>query len=339
VPEDVRRSVLAEMETSATRGADMVKQILAFARGTEGQRIDLQLRHVIAELNKILQRTLPKSITIHTAAAADLWQISGDATQLYQMLMNLCVNARDAMPQGGSCSISASNTVLGQDEVRQHPGAKPGPYVLVTVSDTGSGIPPEITDKIFDPFFTTKAFGKGTGLGLSTVLGIVKGHGGFITLSSVVGAGTQFSIYLPALAVAETQAAPAPPETLPYGHQETILVVDDEAAVRQVTRKNLEMHGYQVLTAQDGAEAVGIYSQHPGDIQLVLTDMMMPVMDGPATIRALKEMNPKVLIIAASGINAGVPIPEPSSGVQAFLPKPFTSEKLLKTVHEVLQRN
>ncbi len=199
------RSFLTTLQASAERGADMVKQVLAFARGGEGQRVALQLKHVIHDLEKMLSHTLPKSIDIQTSIPRDLWTISGDATQLHQVLMNLCVNARDAMPQGGQLTIAAENRSLDENYARMNPDAKPGPYLLLTVADTGMGIPAEVLDKISDPFFTTKALGKGTGLGLSTVVGIVKNHGGFINIYSEVGKGTQFSVYFPAIESAQTR--------------------------------------------------------------------------------------------------------------------------------------
>ena len=206
------------------------------------------------------------------------------------------------------------------------------------MTDTGTGIAPEMLDKIFDPFFTTKEYGKGTGLGLSTVLGIVKGHGGFITVSSKPGSGSQFAIYLPSAAASSSRSMEARPTKLPPGHQELILVVDDEASIRQVTQRNLEACGYQVLTAKNGAEAIRLYSEHREKIQAVLTDMMMPVMDGQATIRALRQLDPRVRIIGVSGLTSTSQAAEMTgTAVQAFLLKPYTSEKLLTTVHEVLQ--
>ncbi len=338
LPEPDRQAILADLKSSAERGADMVKQILSFARGVEGQRMLLPLRHIILEMQTMLQRTFPKSIDIRVMAPRDLWPIFGDATQLHQMLMNLCVNARDAMPQGGVLVMSAANTVVKQSEARLHPDARPGPYVLLTIEDTGSGIPPEVLDRIFDPFFTTKEYGKGTGLGLSTVLGIVKGHGGFMHVSSTPGTGTQFHVYLPAAESSQPRASPQEVGTTPEGHGETILVVDDEAPIRQVAQRNLEAHGYKVLTAEDGIEAVALFAQHRKDIEVVLTDMMMPGMDGAATIQALQRMKPDVRIIAVSGLVTNFEAAE-SAGAhpKAHLLKPFTVDKLLKTVDEVLQ--
>jgi two-component system sensor kinase len=339
LPAAQRNALLAELEASAQRGADMVKQILSFARGIEGKRIPLQLRHIIAEIDKMLLRTLPKTIEISTAIPKDLWALPGDPTQLYQMVMNLCVNARDAMPQGGRLTIIAANAVLQEADCVGLPDAKPGPYVRLTVADTGTGIPPEIQEKIFDPFFTTKEYGKGTGLGLSTVLGIVKGHGGVITVFSEMGKGTQFQILLPAEESARVQATEQKASAPSAGHGELILVVDDEASIRHITKGNLEANGYRVLTAQDGSEGVALYAQHREEIQLVLTDIMMPRIDGVGLARTVHAMNPEARIIAGSGLAASVEAAEKSgTPFQAFLLKPYTADKLLKTVSEVLQR-
>jgi two-component system cell cycle sensor histidine kinase/response regulator CckA len=206
------------------------------------------------------------------------------------------------------------------------------------VTDTGKGIAPDVLEKIFDPFFTTKEFGKGTGLGLSTVLGIAKGHGGFLHVHSQVGSGTEFKIYLPAAEVNQNKPAANDKNQAPSGHGETILVVDDEASICLVTQRNLEAHGYKVLTARNGLEAVEIFNMNQGQVQLVLTDMMMPGMDGTATVKALKKLDPKLRVIGASGMGGGRETAE-SSGAEfnAFLCKPFKVDYLLRTLNEVLQ--
>jgi two-component system, cell cycle sensor histidine kinase and response regulator CckA len=334
--EDSQR-LLALLQASAERGAGLVSQVLSFARGVEGERIMLQPRHLIKEIVKILKDTLPKSIEVHYEAAEDLWLIAGDATQLHQVVMNLCVNARDAMPQGGRLTIKAENLRLDDNYARMNLEAKSGPYTLITISDTGAGIPAEVIDKIFEPFFTTKEHGKGTGLGLSTAIGIVKSHGGFITVYSEVGRGTQFKIHLPAVESALTSQVEETVLRLPSGHGELILVVDDEAAIREIARGTLEAHGYRALTASDGTEAIAIYVQHKDDIKVVLTDMMMPYMDGPATIRALRKLNPAVRIIASSGLTENAIVIEASNaGVKTFLSKPYTAEKLLQALADAL---
>jgi len=325
------------LRANAERGANMVRQVLSFARGVEGERVALQPKHLIKEIVKILRETLPKSIEINFKIPDDLWIISADATQMHQVLMNLCVNARDAMPEGGSISIKAENTVVDENYARMHLEAKAGRFVVISVSDTGPGMTQEIQSRIFEPFFTTKEMSKGTGLGLSTALTIVKSHGGFINVYSELHKGSQFALYLPALDVPGAMEASAVETNLPLGNGELILVVDDEESIREITRGTLETFGYTVVTAGDGTEALAIYADKKNEIAAVLTDMVMPFMDGPATIRALQRMNPEVRIIAASGLGTGQRAGEGVlEGVTVFLNKPYTAEKLLKTLAQVL---
>jgi PAS domain S-box-containing protein len=332
------RKWLDVLRTNAERGADMVRQVLSFARGVEGERVALQPKHMIKEIIKILRETLPKSIEISFKIPNDLWIISADATQIHQVLMNLCVNARDAMPDGGSISITAENVFLDENYARMHIEAKAGRFVMIGVSDTGPGMSLEVQSRIFEPFFTTKEMTKGTGLGLSTALTIVKSHGGFINVYSELHKGSQFTVYLPALDKPGGAEADAVHLDLPVGHGELVLVVDDEESIREITRGTLETFGYQVLTASDGTEALAVYADKKNEIAVVLTDMVMPFMDGPATIRALQRMNPQVRIIAASGLGAGQRGGEGAlEGVSVFLNKPYTAEKLLKTLAQVLQ--
>jgi two-component system cell cycle sensor histidine kinase/response regulator CckA len=322
---------------NSERGADMVRQVLSFARGVEGERVTLQPKHLVKEVVKILKDTLPKSIEIKFDVPSDLWTISADATQIHQVLMNLSVNARDAMPKGGELFIRAENVTLDENYARLHLEAKPGRFVMVTVSDTGEGMTPETLARVFEPFFTTKEIGKGTGLGLSTALTIVHSHGGFFNVYSELHKGTRFSIYLPAIEAAAERAERKRLD-LPVGHGELVLVVDDEDAIRQITKGTLETFNYRVLVAGDGTEAVALYAQNLDEIAVVLTDMMMPFMDGPATIRALQKMNPRVRIIAASGLSDGDKAAEACAvGVHNFLAKPFTAERLLKAIAEVLK--
>ena len=336
--DDASRKWLEVLRTNAQRGANMVGQVLSFARGVEGERVALQPKHLIKEIVKILRETLPKSVDIKYEIADSLWMMSADATQVHQVLMNLCVNARDAMPNGGTIFIRAENTTVDENYARMHIEAKAGPFVVITVADTGVGMSPEVPGRIFEPFFTTKDMSKGTGLGLSTALTIVKSHGGFINVYSEVGKGTQFALYFPALDFKAPAEAGAVRVDLPAGNGELILVVDDEEAIREITRGTLETFGYRVLTAGDGTEAVALFAEHKNDIAVVLTDMVMPFMDGPATIRALQKMNPQVKIIAASGLPASQRSGEDGlQGVQAFLNKPYTAEKLLKALAEVLK--
>ncbi|HEX3187035.1 MAG TPA: PAS domain S-box protein [Pyrinomonadaceae bacterium] len=333
------RKWLDVLRTNAQRGGDMVRQVLSFARGVEGERVAMQPKHMIKEIIKILRETLPKSIEISFQIPNDLWIVSADATQIHQVLMNLCVNARDAMPDGGSIAIAAENIFLDENYARMHIEAKAGRFVMISVSDTGPGMSAEIQSRIFEPFFTTKEMTKGTGLGLSTALTIVKSHGGFINVYSELHKGSQFAVYLPALDKSGGADADAMQVDLPLGNGELILVVDDEESIREITRGTLETFGYKVLTANDGTEALALYADKKNEIAVVLTDMVMPFMDGPATIRALQRMNPDVRIIAASGLGAGQRGSEGAlEGVAVFLNKPYTAEKLLKTLAEVLKR-
>jgi PAS domain S-box-containing protein len=335
--DDQSRRMLTILESSARRGAEMVKQVLTFARGVEGERVLLQPRHLLRDVVKMVGETFPKTVQCRSKIAETLWPIMGDATQLHQVLVNLTVNARDAMPDGGALTISAENYVLETDI--EHNGALilPGFYVLIRVTDTGTGIPSEVLEKVFDPFFTTKEPGKGTGLGLSTVLGIVKSHGGFVQIQTEVNKGTTFLIYLPAQEGMQTQTADNEPRDLPSGNGELLLAVDDEAAVLTMTKETLEAFGYRVITARDGAEAIATYTAHRNEIKGVLTDMLMPHMDGPSTIRVLKRIDPLVRIIAASGLMDNEKVKD-ATGLEniAFLMKPFTADKLLTAVHKVL---
>jgi PAS domain S-box-containing protein len=336
--DEASKKWLEVLRTNAERGGNMVRQVLSFARGVEGERVALQPKHLIKEIVKILRETFPKSVEINFELPNDLWIISADATQMHQVLMNLCVNARDAMPEGGSILIKAENTLVDENYARMHLEAKPGRFVLINVSDTGPGIAPEILSRIFEPFFTTKEMTKGTGLGLSTALTIVKSHGGFINVYSELHKGTQFSLYLPALDSPEAAKASALQTDLPLGNGELILVVDDEESIREITRSTLETFGYRVLTANDGTEAIALYADRKNEVAVVLTDMMMPFMDGPATIRALQKMDRGVKIIAASGLTAGHKAGEASlEGVAMFLGKPYTAEKLLVALAKILK--
>jgi CheY-like chemotaxis protein len=287
------------------------------------------------DLRKLLNETLPKSISLHINCAPDARTIDVNSTHLHQVLMNLCINARDAMPNGGELTIALANAELDEHDAATNGNVKPGAYVVFSVTDNGIGITPEIRDRIFDPFFTTKEVGKGTGLGLSIALGIVKSHGGSINVQSSPNHGSCFKVYLPAQSAA--RAADETPEKVIgtfRGNNELILVVDDEAPVRNIATQTLKMFGYRVITANNGAEAVFCYTRQKDEIALVLLDMMMPVMDGPAAIQALAKTNPEIKIIAASGLPSESQLVSPT--IRAFLPKPYTAEKMLNAVHMVL---
>ncbi|MGH9768505.1 MAG: hybrid sensor histidine kinase/response regulator, partial [Blastocatellia bacterium] len=337
------RRWLSLMRKSAERGKDMIERVLTFARGAEGERVPLQTAYLIRDIARILKETLPKNIELQVRTPAGLWSVIGDMTQIQQVLLNLCINARDAMPAGGKLIIKARNRRLVEEERRLGASPLQKQYVRITVADTGVGIPREIIDRVFDPFFTTKERGKGSGLGLSTVLAIIRGHGGFLNLFSKVGKGTEFKVYLPAQP-SGLGAALGPEDLkeieLPSGRGELILIVDDESGIREITSATLEKYGYRVLSARDGREAVEIYRQRGDEIHLVVTDMVMPDLDGHSTIRELKTINPNALVIATSGVWATEKIGDLKRlGVRAFLPKPYTAETLLEVVADSLDPN
>jgi PAS domain S-box-containing protein len=329
--------MLHTIEKSAIHGAALVKQVLMFARGSDGERVPVQLRHLISELTRLLRETLPKSIEVRTRIDAGLGLVMGDVTQLNQVLMNFAINARDAMPGGGTLEIAARNVVLDAEFVRQQPALKPGPHVCICVQDSGVGIPPEVMERIFDPFFTTKPPGKGTGLGLSTVLGIVKGHGGVVQVRSEIGKGACFDVYLPAHEPSEQVKKPDSRPPIPRGRGEGVLVIDDEQVIRDVFLSILRRFGYRVFEAPDGRTAVDLYERHQRDIALVVVDMMMPGMDGRAVIRALRKINAQVKVIVVSGMlendqfNA-----DGEFGDVELVRKPVMSELLLGKVAEAL---
>jgi two-component system, cell cycle sensor histidine kinase and response regulator CckA len=333
--DDPNQRMLQIIESSAKRGADLGKQVLSFAKGVEGDRVHLSVKYLISEILQIVKQTFPKSIDLSTDIAKDLWDVSGDATQLHQVLINLVVNARDAMPSGGSLSIIAENLFTDETYQRLHIDARVGRYVVITIADTGTGIPPDVLERIFEPFFTTKVFGNGTGLGLSTALGIVKSHGGFINVLSHVGQGTEFKLFLPA--VTNSKILPVEDPELPSGQGELVLIVDDEAPIRETIEVALGMHNYRVVTANDGVEAIAVYAKHQQEIAVVLMDMMMPTMGGVAAIRALQKINPQVRIIANSGVASMEALAQATGGgVHAFLLKPCTTEELLTTIRKVI---
>jgi len=333
------RDMLETIEISAKRGAEIVRQVLSFARGVAGERVEVQPRHLVRDLEKIIKDTFPKDIRLRFLVLHETWTVLGDPTQIHQILLNLCVNARDAMPDGGNLTVAIENCHLDEHYAAMDLQTKPGRYVKFSVTDTGTGIAPELIEKIFEPFFTTKDLNKGTGLGLSTVMAIIKSHDGIVNVSSEPGKGACFAFYLPALEDSlERRKEQMQSSDLPRGKGELVLVADDEASILTITCQSLQAYGYRVLKAIDGADAVAVFAQHKENIAVVLTDMMMPVMDGAATIRALTRINPAVKVIAASGLNANgsvTKIAEPN--VKHFLTKPYTAGTLLKAMRAILE--
>jgi PAS domain S-box-containing protein len=335
---ETSQKILEAVESSTRRGSEIVKQILTFARGIETQKVLIQPRHLIKEIVSIFKETFPRSITITSDIPNTIWTILGDPTHFHQLIMNLGVNARDAMPDGGTLSITAANEIIDKQYVRMNIDAKVGRYVMFSVKDTGIGMSPQIIDHVFEPFFTTKEIGKGTGLGLSTVYAIVKSHNGFIKIHSEVGKGTTFNIFMPASASISVETETTPSRQDFFGNGELILVVDDEKSIRDVTQETLEMYKYTVITASDGAEGVAQFSEYRDRIALVLTDMMMPVMDGHHLIITLRKMSPGIKIIASSGlIEKQINMDNAETAVNAFIEKPYTAEKLMSVVSSIVK--
>ncbi len=325
------------IEDSAKRGASMIRQILAFTRGSQGECTTLNLANVVAEVVSVVQQTFTKSIQIRQEVPTEgLWSVSADSTYLHQILMNLCINARDAMPKGGAITLTTTNQVVDETFVQAHLDAKIGNFVRVTVKDTGSGIPPAVRDRIFEPFFTTKPTGQGTGLGLATVLGIVKNYGGFLQVLSEPGQGTEIQVYLPAIIAVD--AADLPLEEAFDGNWQLVLIVDDDPVVQRSTQALLDSHFYSTLVVSSGAAAIEIYQQHVEQIAIVITDIMMPEMDGIELIQHLKQLNPTVKIVAMSGVMSNREAAL-EAGAQAFVAKPYSVESLLETVYTLVSRD
>ncbi|MFO1486982.1 MAG: PAS domain S-box protein [Verrucomicrobiota bacterium] len=333
------RTWVETLEACSKRGANIVKQVLMFARGAEGTRVLLQPKHLVTEIERITRETFPRSIHTQTRICKNPPMFLGDSTQIQQVLLNLCVNARDAMPDGGTLTISVNRTQLEGSAVQINPKAKPGAYVVISVTDTGTGIPTGLMDKIFDPFFTTKPLGHGTGLGLPTVLGIVHGHQGFIHVESKVGEGTTFQVYLPADA-SDKPSQPNEPGflNLPRGNGELVLVVDDEPAIGEIASIILRGNGYRTITAADGQEALALFRERNGEIKIVVSDFMMPRLDGPSTIREMRRIQPNIQTIIITGMGEDGRIAEAkAAGTNTIICKPFTAEQLLTAIHPLLK--
>jgi CheY-like chemotaxis protein len=335
VSDPIGQRLLGTVEKSAERSVALVRQLLSFARGASGHNHLLQARHVLHEVIELAESTFPKSIRVESDLPGDLWPVSGSPTQIHQVFLNLCVNARDAMPEGGELTLTAANRTLDAAAAAEIADARPGDFVTVEVRDTGTGIPPEALARMWEPFYTTKGEGKGTGLGLSTVRGILHHHAGFLTVQTRAGHGTAFTVYLPAVEN-ETAVGPAvPPTALPRGDGELILVVDDEELVCELTAQTLIGHGYRVVTARDGADAIAVFVPRATEVRLLLTDLDMPVLGGAALARALRRLQPDLRIIAMSGAGSA-PKATACELMSAFLTKPFQPETLLPVIHRVL---
>lgn len=333
--------ILQTMEHSANRGAALVKQILGFVRTTSEAFQVVQVKHLARDIADVIEETFPKSIRFESNIPSDLWTVQGNATQIHQVLLNLCVNARDAMVQGGLLRLAAANVRLDAAAAGRIPGAREGAWLVLEVSDTGPGIPPEVLESIWTPFFTTKSSGKGTGLGLSTVLTIVTRHAGFVELETKVGVGTTFRVYLPS---AEKEAAAkrhsAPPLAPPSGHDELILVVDDDFGIRTIVGQVLEESGYRCITCADGVEALETFKRTSEPVALLITDVDMPRLGGVALAKALLELRPELRVLAMSGHSRNASgdsdVPSVLAVAHAFLKKPFENANLLHSVHNLL---
>lgn len=324
--------------TSADRGGKMIKKLLAFAGGDEGQRTQVDLREILAELEEILSHTLQQTIDLQVNVPEKLRMIDADSTELSQVIMNLAINARDAMPSGGRIDIDVENFNVDQSRADRSDTLSAGPHVLLTIADNGEGIPKEIIDRIFDPFFTTKAQGKGTGLGLATTLGIIRSYDGDITVYSEPGVGTKFSIYLPSSKLSAEIAGMEVEEELPIGKSETVLIVDDESLILETARETLESYQYKTLTAKNGTDATAIYQHQGAQIDIVLLDMMMPGIDGFDTKNAIRSLNPSARIIASSGLRRPGDEGGRMQDFDGFLAKPYTDEQLLRLIRKVIDQ-
>jgi PAS domain S-box-containing protein len=333
VTEESGKATLGVINSCAARAADLIRQVQSFARGVDGSRVPVNAALILREIEVIIAETFPKNIETRLIISTEPWIIIGDPTQIHQVMMNLCLNARDAMPSGGKLEIELSNKVLDEMYAELTPDAKAGAYVMLRVSDSGAGMPAEVMDKIFEPFFTTKEVGSGSGLGLSTALGIARSHGGFIHVASKPGQGATFKVYFPA----KREAVPfdkgrAQRSAIPRGNGELILVVDDEDGIRMMAQSVLERFGFKTIGARNGAEGVAAFAQQSAEIAAVLTDIAMPVMDGPTMIVALRTMKPGVKIVVTSGHGSQ----ESTFGAHEFLPKPYTGETLVRALHALI---
>ena len=331
--------LLGTLEKSAERGANLVRQIVTFAHGATGEQRPLQVKHLLRDVAAVITGTFPKSIRLEDRVSTDLCAIHGNPTQIHQVLINLCVNARDAMPGGGTLRLRAENRVLSVAAAGAISGGRPGVFVVLQVEDTGTGIAPEVLARMWEPFFTTKESGKGTGLGLATVRGIVENHQGFVEVSTLMGGGSAFRIYLPVIEGEEADKLMPAARPLPPGKGELILVVDDERHIRDMLTTMLTRSGYRVIVAADGAAAAVLFAQRAAEIRLAITDLHMPHLDGAMLARSLRRLNPAIKVLAVSGLSSSLgsrPAYKPEEFSDAFLQKPFKPGALLAIVHEML---
>src|SRR5689334_16558469 len=339
-PTDARHQDVAEIRKAADRAAGLTRQLLAFSRQQILQPSVIDVKTLVGDLHKMLGRLLGEDVELATRLATDTGRVKADPGQLEQVLMNLAVNARDAMPHGGKLTLETSNVDLSEGYAADHYPAQPGPYVMIAVTDTGTGMSEETQAHMFEPFFTTKEKGKGTGLGLATVYGIIKQSGGFIWVYSELGQGTTFKIYLPRVqesANVAKEQAPAPARAA-HG-TETVLLAEDEAPVRAVARQVLERHGYTVLEAPSAEAALDIAARYSGAIHLLLTDVIMPGLSGRELANRLADLRPEARVIFMSGYTDDAVtrhgVLEPGL---AYLQKPFTPDTLGQKVREVLDQ-
>jgi PAS domain S-box-containing protein len=338
-PADPDYPKIQAIEQSARKAGDLTGQLLVFSRKVEAKLRPLDLNHEVEMVQRLLERTIPKMIRIELHLSRDLGIINGDPVQIEQVMMNLAVNARDAMPDGGRLVFRTERVALDAGFSLSHPGAVPGEHALLSISDTGHGMAPHVLDHIFEPFYTTKEVGKGTGLGLAMVYGIVKGHGGHIDCSSRAGEGTVFDLYFPVFQMEVSQPhEERTEEAIPRG-SETILLVDDEESLLDIGKEVLKRHGYQVLTANSGEAAIEAYDRMGKTVDLLILDLNMPGMGGLKCLSTLREMNPGARVIIASGYLADDQLRESVRfGASAFVAKPYKLSDFVRAVREVLDR-
>ncbi len=335
--DDTRRGHVMEILSAGQRAASLTRQLLAFSRRQVLAPAVLDLNAVVKNMDKMLRRLIGEDINLVMVASEGLWNVKADPGQIEQVIINLAVNARDAMPQGGKLTIETANVDLDEHYAQAHADSKPGPHVMLGVSDTGTGMDTQTKARIFEPFFTTKGLGKGTGLGLSTVFGIVKQSGGNIWVYSELGSGTSFKIYLPRVKEALEQAEPAMAQTASRQGSETVLVVEDEEAVRVLVRRVLEANGYHVLEASHGAAALVTCDEHKDPIHLLMTDLIMPEMSGRQLAEQVSAQRPEMKILYMSGYTDNAILHH--GGLQSganFLQKPFTPDTLVRKLRAVL---